>query len=280
MGLDDAFDDTFDLPTESESEPIYDIADDGGFDFGIESAPPRTEKTITVSPDQGADLQPGDMAIVKTGRNRSFVIAGTRGIAVLESASGDDGKNPDYEITTLQRSTTGNLGVVPETSRNAIGPGPWEEVGGDYIPSGEVEVAKGFRGDGSEARRMFERFASVSDVGALSAGGERKWCEDTGSGPEYASHPLAKEKAYSFVASHPELSLRAVPPDDPDEREDWEISSNGHWDNDFEGLDPSHHGQVFARHRLSALRESFYYADGPDIYRYDSLDDTTERIEP
>ena len=284
MDLDDAFDDTFDAPEltlVADSDPEYQIAKDGGFDFGFETPTVPENRNFDVGPGEKASMRPGDLAYINRGKDKgpAFVLAGTRGLAVLENSGSD--KDPDYEIVTLVPSTTGSgspfvpRGVEQVSDRN------WEVSDEEYILSDDVDKHNRFRDQGKSARKILTNYASIGDIGAPTAAGERSWCQQTNAGPEYASHPLAREKAYNFVAERPDVSLRPSPdygvtdPDTgeavPDFIDDWD---------DFDGLDPAHRNQVFARRFIPGGAEEHFYADGPEIYCHRWPDNTTERVGP
>ena len=284
MDLDDAFDDTFDAPEltlVADSDPEYQIAKDGGFDFGLEAPPAPKNRTLSVAPGEKVSIRPGDIARIDRGKDtgKMFVLAGTRGLAVLESSGTD--RDPDYEIVTLRPSTTGSGSAFVPRGVEQVSDRNWEIVDDDTLFGDDIKKYGGSRGKGKSARKALEDRASIADIGAPTAEGERAWCQQTNAGPEYASHPLAREKAYNFVAERPDLSLRPSPDFgakdpttgevDPDFIDDWD---------DFDGLDPAHRNQVFARRFIQGGAEEHFYADGPEIYCHRWPDNTTERVGP
>lgn len=272
MDLDDAFDDTFDAPTltlvEPDPEPEYPIADDGGFDFGIDGTERGLDRTFDVSAKQTASLRPGDLVSVERDNGgQAFVLAGTRGLAVLEP-DGDD-KNPDYSLTTLEPTYTGTQSPFLPSGVERVSDSRFDVVDDEFLPNGEIERYNDLRDRDSVRRLMSDR----TNIGAPTIAGERDWCQSVGSGPEYASHPLARQKAYDFIATNPDVSLRPQP--------DWRSGDNDmtdDWD-DFDGLAPEHRNQVFARRFIPGGAEEHFYADGPEIFCHRWPENTNERID-
>lgn len=267
IDLDDALDETptgWDL-TEPEPEPEYPIADDGGFDFNMEGAGPREERFLHVREPRNLDLHPGDVAVVesKSGRD-SFVMAGSRGIAVLEPA--DEG---GYELLSMAPRNPGSPSSVAlgADGVKSVSYDDWYIESEEEVMAGDVEEHSGLPRNGKEAKKLMLARARTDVVGSLTSSGERQWCESRQAGPEFASHPLAREKAYDLVSSRPDLDIRPSLSDD--EYREWD---------EFDGLDPQHYPQVFAHRRVSPNAEEHYFADGDSIFAYRHPENETERI--
>jgi len=278
IDLDDALDDTFDddpfedISDEEVRDPAetveYAIADDGGFDFGLSDSRRRLDRSLNVSATQTATLEPGDLALVERKDGGDiYVLAGTRGMAVLEP-DGDD-EDRDYSLTTLEPTYTGSQSPFLPSGVERVSDSRFDVADDEFLPSGEIENYGKLRTWDSVRRLMSER----TNIGAPTIAGERDWCQSVGSGPEYASHPLARQKAYDFIATNPDVSLRPQP--------DWRSGDNDmtdDWD-DFDGLAPEHRNQVFARRFIPGGAEEHFYADGPEIFCHRWPENTNERID-
>lgn len=272
LDFEDAFDDEMGfVEPEPESEPVYGVAPDGGFDFGIAPQAPETSNTLIIEGRERV-VEPGEFARIvpkkSSERDDSFVLAGTRGMVYLTREP-----NPHYdpdEPGSLEPKTEDVVYVLtaedgPANPRKGTGQSRYlldtasaERFSAtslypvnDYgVGTDDGEV---LRYEDSESVRAYLTSRAPFEIGPVDGKSERQHMEETGAGPASLSDSIEQQKAYDFMAENPSLVPR--PPVGSDDFDIFESTTTSL-------VEPEHRDTIFADRTQGADYEVFYTHGG------------------